>query len=380
MQASGKLSKIETSIFSIMSALANAHNAINLSQGFPNFKSDQKLIDGVTKAMNTGFNQYAPMAGHFGLRKAISKKFELLYDSSYQPETEITITAGATQAIFTIISAFIKPNDEVIIFKPAYDCYEPAVTLNGGKTISVALEAPNYAIDWLHVENKITEQTRMIIINTPHNPSGTILSESDMLQLQRITNNTDMIVLSDEVYEHIIFEGLKHQSVCKFKNLKARSFITASFGKTFHNTGWKIGYCCAPKSLMEAFRNVHQFNVFSVHHPTQVALADYMDTPDHYLELSDFYQAKRDRFLDLIKTSRFEFIPSKGTYFQVLSYANITKQNDVEFAKELTIEKGIASIPLSIFNDDGKDDKVLRFCFAKTDETLKKAAEILNTI
>ena len=380
MDLTGKLTNVETSIFSVMSALANAHNAINLSQGFPNFKSDQKLIDGVTKAMNTGFNQYAPMAGHLGLRNAISKKFELLYGSSYHPESEITITAGATQAIFTIISTFIQPKDEVIIFKPAYDCYEPAITLNGGISKPVALLAPDYKINWVEVENCISDRTRMIIINTPHNPSGTVLSETDLLKLQSLTANTNIIVLSDEVYEHIIFDGLAHQSVCKFKSLKARSFITASFGKTFHNTGWKVGYCCAPEDLMAAFRNVHQFNVFSVHHPTQAALSEYMQTPGHYLTLSDFYQKKRDRFLDLIKSSRFDFTPSKGTYFQVLSYSNITDMNDVEFAKKLTVENGIASIPLSVFNDHNRDDKVLRFCFAKTDETLIKAAEIINAI
>lgn len=380
MQLSLKLKHAETSIFSVMSALANAHNAINLSQGFPNFKSDQKLIDGVTKAMNTGYNQYAPMAGHLGLRKAISKKYEKLYSSSYHPETEITITAGATQAIFTIISTFVKPEDEVIIFKPAYDCYEPAISLNGGISIPVALQAPDYEINWVKVEQLINANTRMIIINTPHNPSGTVLSESDLLQLQNLTANTDIIVLSDEVYEHIIFDDLQHQSVCKFNDLKSRSFITASFGKTFHNTGWKIGYCCAPSALMEAFRNVHQFNVFSVHHPSQIALAEYLEDPDHYLNLSSFYQEKRDRFLELIKDSRFEFSPSKGTYFQVLSYAKITDMNDVEFAKKLTIENGIASIPLSVFNDHNRDDKVLRFCFAKTDETLIKAAEIINAI
>ena len=380
MQFKPKLSKIETSIFSVMSALANEHNAINLSQGFPNFKSDQNLIDGVTKAMNSGYNQYAPMAGSLELRKAISKKFNLLYHSSYHPETEITITAGATQAIFTIISSFVKPNDEVILFKPAYDCYQPAVELNGGKAIAIDLQAPNYQIDWNLVEKHISKKTKMILINTPHNPTGTLMSEHDMLKLQELTDETDIIVLSDEVYEHIIFDGRQHQSICKFNGLKQRSFISASFGKTFHNTGWKIGYCCAPKTLMKAFRNVHQFNVFSVHHPTQKALADYLNDPNHYLELPRFYQEKRDTFLNLIKDSRFKYIPSKGTYFQVLDYSDITDKNDVEFAKELTIKKGIASIPLSVFYDNKLDHKVLRFCFAKTNDTLQRAAAILNKI
>ena len=307
MRIQPKLTNIETSIFSTMSALANQHQAINLSQGFPNFKSDQNLIDAVSKAMNSGYNQYAPMPGSLELRDAISKKFNILYNSSYHPENEITITAGATQAIFTIISTFVKANDEVILFKPAYDCYEPAVVLNGGKPISIALEAPLYKINWTTVKECINSKTKLIIINTPHNPSGTIMNEADMLKLQELTNGTDIIVLSDEVYEHIIFDGETHQSVCLFSELKKRSFITASFGKTFHNTGWKVGYACAPKALMEAFRNVHQFNVFSVHHPTQKGLADYLENSSHYLELSDFYQEKRDRFLNLIKTSRFGF-------------------------------------------------------------------------
>lgn len=380
MKHPSKLPNISTSIFSTMSALANKHNAINLSQGFPNFKSDQKLIDLVTKAMNSGYNQYAPMAGNIELRKAIAKKFELLYNSSYNPESEITVTAGATQAIYTIISAFIRPNDEVIIFKPAYDCYEPAIQLNGGKVISFQLKVPDYKVDWNAVKQNINSNTKMIIINTPQNPSGTLFTANDMLKLQELVKNTNCIILSDEVYEHIIFDDEKHQSICLFKDLKSRSFITASFGKTFHNTGWKIGYCCAPKELMKEFQKVHQFNVFSVHHPTQKALADYLQEPKHYLELSAFYQKKRDTFLSLIKESRFKFTPSKGTYFQVLDYSEISTEYDLDFAKKLTIDHGIASIPLSVFNNHNLDDKVLRFCFAKTEDTLKKAADILNQI
>ncbi|MGC1472265.1 MAG: methionine aminotransferase [Psychroserpens sp.] len=375
-----KLAHAKTSIFSIMSALAHKHNAINLSQGFPNFKSDQSLINGVSRAMNSGYNQYAPMAGIIELRTAISQKFERLYNSSYHPETEITVTAGATQAIFTIISTFIKPNDEVIIFKPAYDCYEPAVEVNGGKVIAIALEAPRYRINWQTVKNSINANTKMIIINTPHNPSGTVMSKADMVKVQTLTSGTDIIVLSDEVYEHMIFDGEQHQSVCLFPELKQRSFITASFGKTFHNTGWKVGYCCAPAELMDAYRNIHQFIVFSVHHPTQKALANYLAKPDHYLKISDFYQQKRDRFLELIEPSRFKYTPSQGTYYQVLDFSEITQEYDVDFAKRLTITNGIAAIPLSVFNDNNQDDSVLRFCFAKTDETLKSAADILNII
>ena len=275
---------------------------------------------------------------------------------------------------------YIKPGDEVIIFKPAYDSYQPSIEANGGKTIAIALEAPEYSIDWQKVKDAITLNTKMILINTPHNPTGKVLGEQDLIQLQDLTDNTDIIVLSDEVYEHIIFDGLEHQSVCKFESLKQRSFITASFGKTFHNTGWKVGYCCAPKTLMEDFRNLHQFNVFSVHHPTQKALADYLDDPNNYLYLPEFYQEKRDTFLNLIKNSRFKFTPSQGTYFQVLDYSEITDRTDLEFAKDLTTNHGVASIPLSVFYDDLQDNKVLRFCFAKTNETLEQAAKILNQL
>jgi len=375
-----KLPKVETNIFTKMSALANTHNAINLSQGFPNFKSDGKLIDLVSNAMVSGHNQYAPMAGSMELREAIAKKFDVLYETSYHPESEITVTAGATQAIYTIISAFVRTDDEVIVFKPAYDCYEPAIVINGGKAISMQLKAPSYTIDWDKVKERISPKTKMIIVNTPHNPSGTILSEEDLLQLQKITEDTNVIVLSDEVYEHIVFDGKKHQSVCLYEGLKNRSLITASFGKTFHNTGWKVGYCCGPRALMEEFKKVHQFNVFCVNHPMQIGLAEYLKKPDHYLELSEFYQEKRDLFLSLIKDSRFCFKPSGGTYFQVLDYSKITNEYDVDFAKRLTIENKIASIPLSVFNDEDIDDNVLRFCFAKTDDTLKQAADILNDL
>ncbi|APY08167.1 methionine aminotransferase [Winogradskyella sp. J14-2] len=375
-----KLPNVGTTIFTVMSALANEYKALNLSQGFPNYPSPQQLNDLVAKAMYKGYNQYAPMPGNLDLRLAIANKFQQLYNTSYHPDTEITVTAGATQAIYTIISAFVKPNDEVIIFKPAYDCYQPAIEVNGGKTISIQLSAPGYSVNWEEVASKISSKTKMIIINTPHNPSGTIWSEEDMLRLEKLTKNTDIIVLSDEVYEHIVFDNEQHHSACKFPDLKARSFITASFGKTFHNTGWKIGYCCAPKDLMNEFRKVHQFNVFSVNHPAQKGIADYMTDAETYLSLNAFFQQKRDLFLNLIAESRFKFTPSKGTYFQVLDYSEITDEYDVDFAKRLTKEFKIASIPLSVFNENNKDDKVLRFCFAKTDETLVKAAEVLNRI
>ena len=380
MNIQSKLPNVGTTIFTVMSALAKEHNALNLSQGFPNYPSSQRLNDLVTNAMHTGYNQYAPMAGNLELRMAITNKFELLYKSTYHPEKEITVTAGATQAIYTIISAFVRPNDEVLIFKPAYDCYEPAIEVNGGKTITIQLSAPNYKVNWNEVDSKISSKTKMIIINSPHNPSGTIWSKEDMLQLQKLTKDTNIIVLSDEVYEHIVFDDEQHQSTCLFEDLKQRSFITASFGKTFHNTGWKIGYCCAPEYLMSEFRKVHQFNVFSVNHPAQKGIADYMQDPETYLSLNSFFQQKRDLFLSLISESRFNFKPSQGTYFQVLDYTEITDEDDINFAKRLTKEFKLASIPLSVFNEKGKDDKVLRFCFAKTDDTLIKAAEILCKI
>lgn len=380
MTEPSKLPNVGTTIFTVMSALAHEHQAINLSQGFPNFESDNKLSELVTKAMRSGYNQYAPMAGNMELRTAIANKFLHLYATSYDPDTEITVTAGATQAIFTIISAFIRPEDEVIVFHPAYDCYGPAIELNGGKTVSIQLKAPNYSVDWSGVKQCINSKTRMIIINTPQNPSGTVFSNDDMLKLQELLKGTDIILLSDEVYEHIIFDGEKHQSACLFPDLKSRSFVVASFGKTFHNTGWKVGYCCAPKELMKEFQKVHQFNVFCVNHPMQKALADYLQEPNHYLDISGFYQQKRDFFLSLIKGSRFKYAPSKGTYFQVLDYSQITDENDIDFAKRLTIENKLASIPVSVFNHQQRDEKVLRFCFAKTSETLLRAAEILNSI
>ena len=375
-----KLPTVPTSIFAVMSQLAVKENALNLSQGFPDFKSDEKLIKLVNNAMVNGKNQYAPMPGIFSLREAIAEKTENLYGVSYNPDTEITITAGATQAIFTVIAATIQKGDEVIIFKPAYDCYEPSIELFGGKTIAVQLNPEEFSINWQEVKNLITDKTKMIIINTPHNPSGRVLSQKDMLQLEALLKNTDILLLSDEVYEHIIFDREKHQSAALYPALVERTFIIASFGKTFHNTGWKMGYCIAPTELTKEFRKVHQFNVFSVHHPTQVALAEYLKTPSNYLKLGNFYQHKRDLFLSLIKDSRFEFKPSKGTYFQLLNFKNITDESDFDFAVRLTKEQKIASIPISVFNENKFDSKVLRFCFAKTDDTLKKAAEIINRI
>ncbi len=380
MKITSKLPEVETSIFSVMGQMAQKYNAINLSQGFPGFDTDPILHDLVTEAMASGYNQYAPMLGTYTLREQIALKLNRLYGSEYHPENEVTITVGATQAIYTIMSAFINAGDEVIVLKPAYDSYDPSIQIHGGKVVPVQLKAPDYKVDWKVVEAVISPDTKMIVINTPHNPTGTILTEADMLELQHILEGTDIMILSDEVYEHIIFDGATHESVAKYPKLAERSFITASFGKTFHNTGWKMGYVVAPEMFMKEFQKVHQFTVFSVHHPSQKAFAHYLKTPNNYLELGNFYQKKRDLFLELIKESRFKMTPSAGTYFQLLDYSAITDENDVLFAERLTKEKGIASIPTSVFNLDQKDFKMLRFCFAKTDETLEQAAEILNTI
>lgn len=377
---SSKLPNASVSIFAIMSKLAHEEKAINLSQGYPDFPSSPELIELVNTAMREGYNQYAPMPGIYSLREAISKKIHSLYGSRYDPETEITVTAGATQAIFTIITALVQKDDEVIIFAPAYDCYEPTVRLNGGRTIELALKAPDYLIDWEGVKSAISEKTRMIIMNTPHNPTGTVLSREDMLQLQDLVRDTNIVILSDEVYEHLVYDGLAHQSIARFPELAERSFLVASFGKTFHNTGWKMGYCAGPSALMKEFRKVHQFNVFSVNHPVQKALSTYLENEEHYLVLPEFFQRKRDLFLEAIKASKFSFKPSSGTYFQLLDYSHITDQSDLELSKKWTKERKLASIPVSAFYTNHIDHKVLRFCFAKSDETLLKGASILCTI
>ena len=375
-----KLPNVTTSIFTVMSKMASDYNALNLSQGFPNFKSDPFLIELVNKAMEEGYNQYAPMPGYLELREIISNKTTLLHSKKYNPNTEITITAGATQAIFTAIATIINKDDEAIIFTPAYDCYGPAIELFGGITIPVQLKAPFYKPNWEEVEDKITDKTTLIIVNTPHNPSGMIFSEADMLHLQFLSEKYNLIVISDEVYEHIIFDGLSHYSAAKYPELASRSFIVASFGKTFHNTGWKTGYCLAPENLMNEFKKIHQYNVFSVNSPIQKALSEYLKTPEHYLSLSSFYQQKRDVFLELIKDSKFKIIPSKGTYFQMLDFSDISKESDLLFAERLTKDYKIATIPTSVFNENQEDFKQIRVCFAKTEETLISAAKIINAI
>lgn len=375
-----KLPTVGTSIFTIMSKLANDCNAINLSQGFPDFSCSTELVKLVNHYMKSGHNQYAPMAGLPQLREAISKKTQELYSIHYDPDTEITVTAGATQAIYTAIAALVKEGDEVIIFEPAYDCYSPAIELNGGKAVYAQLKFPNYSIDWDEVKKLIKQKTRMIIICTPNNPSSNILTAADMQKLEKLTKNTDIVILSDEVYEHIIFDGFEHQSVARYPKLAERSFIVSSFGKTYHTTGWKMGYCLAPKNLMTEFRKAHQYLVFSANTPIQYAYADYLSNKEDYLNLGKFYQQKRDYFLELIKGSRFVPLPVSGSYFQLLKYNAITKEKDTEFAIRLTKEHGVASIPVSVFYHKPQDNKVLRFCFAKSNETLEKAAKILCAV
>ena len=372
-----KLPNVGTTIFTTMSQLAAAHDAINLSQGFPDFDIDPKLISLVNNRITQGPHQYAPMQGAQRLREVISEKVYKLYNRHYHADDEITITAGATQALYTAIAAFIKENDEVILFTPAYDCYQPAIEICGGKPVFFQLKAPDYGVNWEEVKKLINQKTRMIVINTPHNPTGSILSKNDLLELEKIVSNTDIIVLSDEVYEHLIYEDEEHQSVASYPVLADSAIAVFSFGKTFHVTGWKMGYVLAPENLMQEFRKVHQFNVFSCNHPLQLALADYMSDEDNYLGLSAFYDEKRTMFLEMVAASRFKASPSKGTYFQLLNYSEISSLSDVEMAKKLVIDHKLASIPISVFYHANLDEHFLRFCFAKKEETLKRAGDIL---
>jgi methionine aminotransferase len=375
-----KLPKTGTTIFTVMSSLANQHNAINLAQGFPDFDCSPKLIELVNHYMQKGYNQYAPMPGLLSLREKIAIKTEELYSAVYNPETEITITPGGTHALYAAITAFVGEGDEVIVIEPCYDSYVPAITLNGGRAVFAELKYPDYNIDWSEVKKLINYRTKMIIINTPHNPTGKALSAEDMQKLQKITQNSEILVLSDEVYEHILFDGLEHQSVARYPKLAQRSIIVSSFGKTYHTTGWKMGYVLAPANLMVEFRKVHQFMCFSANTPIQYALADYLDLKDEYLGLSQFYQAKRDHFRKLIKGSKFRLLECQGSYFQLLGYDKITQEIDTEYAIRLTKDYGVATIPISVFYHKKNDNKVLRFCFAKQDQTLEQAAERIHKI
>lgn len=374
-----KLPNIGATIFSKMSALANEHNAVNLSQGFPDFEVDPKLISMVEKYMRAGKNQYAPYTGIKELREILSQQINKDHGHSYDADLEVNITAGATQAIAAVITASINPGDEVILFSPSYDCYAPYIELNGGKSVFVELDYPSYSINWEAARKAISTKTKMIIINSPHNPSASTIDANDLLELEKITDGTDILILSDEVYEHIVFDKEKHLSVCSRPSLASRCFLVGSLGKTLHITGWKTGFCMAPQQMMEEFRKVHQFMVFSVNTPMQYALAEYLQK-DESFRISKMYEGKRDTFLRAIEGSRFKALKSQGTYFQLLDYSDISDENDVDFAVRLTKEYGVASIPLSVFYPHGLDHKTLRFCFAKNDETLKKAGDLLRKI
>ena len=375
-----KLPKTGTTIFSVMTALATENNAINLAQGFPDFACSPKLIEGVNHYMKSGFNQYAPMPGVLKLREKIAAKTEEIYSANYDPETEITVTPGGTHALYAAISAFVHEGDEVIVIEPCYDSYVPAIELNGGRPIFAELKFPDYKVDWNELKKLVNYKTRMIIINTPHNPTGTTLNAQDMMRLEKMVKNTEIIILSDEVYEHIIFDGVEHQSVARYPSLAERSIIVSSFGKTYHTTGWKLGYVLAPKKLTAEFRKVHQFMCFSANTPMQYAIADYMDDKNAYLSLSAFYEEKRDLFQKLIKGSKFKLMPCEGSYFQSLNYSKITQEKDLDFATRLTKDFKVASIPTSVFYHKKNDNHVLRFCFAKQNETLEMAAEKLHKV
>lgn len=372
-----KLSNVGTTIFSQMTQLANENEAINLSQGFPDFMADSELLNFVDYFIKKGFNQYAPLGGMIGLREEIARKIENSHQSIYHPDSEITVTSGGTQAIFTTIAAFIKKEDEVIIFEPAYDCYEPTVELFGGIVKRFEMKAPDYTIDWNVVKNLVSEKTKMIILNNPNNPSGKVLKENDIQELIKIVKDTSILILSDEVYENIVFDGKQHLSICKYPELKERSLLVASFGKIFHVTGWKIGYCAAPKALMDEFRKVHQFNVFCVNTPIQLALAEYMKNDYHYNNLSQFFQEKRDFLRAGLQNTSFELLDCEGTYFQALKYDKISDKNDFDFATELTINHKVASVPFSSFYKNKLSESVIRLCFAKKQETLERAIENL---
>ena len=373
-----KLPQVGTTIFTVMSGLANEVGAVNLSQGFPDYNTSPELIELVNKAMKNGYNQYAPMAGVMALREEISQKTQKLYGAVYNPDTEITITAGGTQAIFTAITAVIQQNDEVIIFEPAFDCYAPAIKLAGGIVKSLELEPPDYSIRWDLVRRLINNRTKMIILNSPHNPTATILRQKDIEELSAIVKNQDILILSDEVYEHLIYDGQTHHSMCRYPELQQRSFVVASFGKPFHATGWKVGYCMAPAALMHEFRKVHQFLVFAVNAPIQVAIAEYLRNEQTYLGLKEFFQQKRDYFREGLESTRFEILPCSGSYFQSVRYEKITDEKDADFAIRLTKEIGVASIPVSAFySNTSAEHYILRFCFAKMQETLDKAVDRL---
>ena len=376
-----KLPQVGTTIFTVMSSLASELGAVNLGQGFPDYPMSEELIGLVDKAMRKGYNQYAHMHGLQSLREVLAGKIEYLYGTSIDPATQITITPGGTYAIYTALTTILQPGDEVIVFEPAYDSYIPNIEVNGAIPVRIPLLFPDYGIDWEEVLRRVTPKTRMILFNSPHNPTGSVLRENDIAALRALLQNNDRIFIhSDEVYEHLIFDGVPHQSILRYPDLLARSFVSFSFGKIYHCTGWKLGYSVSSPELMAEFRKVHQFNCFSCHTPSQVALAEYLTDRSSYLGLSSFLQGKRDYFRDLMSATRFTPLPSYGSYFQLYRYDQISDEADKDFAIRITKEFGVAVIPVSAFYTSGKDDKVVRFCFAKKEETLQKAAERLIKI
>lgn len=372
-----RLPQVGTTIFSVMSALAQQHGALNLSQGFPDFDAPAELLALLDQHARAGHNQYAPMTGVPVLREAIAAKVSALYGAAYDVDAEITVTAGATQAIFTAVAALVHPGDEVIVFTPVYDSYAPSVELQGGKVVYAHLTLPDYRPDWDEVARLITPRTRMIILNSPHNPTGTVWTAEDMARLEALVKDTDIGLLSDEVYEHMVFDQARHESVLRYPGLAERSIVVSSFGKTYHITGWKVAYCLAPRELMAEFRKAHQFIVFTVHAPSQYALADFMKKPGWYEQLKALYQGKRDIFRQALAGSRFELLPCQGTYFQCVKYAALSDEGDRAFVERLTSEHGVAAIPVSAFYPDGADHGVIRFCFAKSAATLEQALERL---
>ncbi|RDU96401.1 pyridoxal phosphate-dependent aminotransferase [Trinickia dinghuensis] len=372
-----RLPNVGTTIFTVMSALAAQRGAVNLGQGFPDFDCDERIVEAVSRAMREGHNQYPPMAGVAPLREAIARKIEKIHGRAYDPGTEITVTAGATQALLTAILATVHPGDEVVVIEPTYDSYVPSIELAGGKPVFVALEAPDYAIDFDKLARAITPRTRLILINTPHNPTGRVWHADDMRRLEAIVRGTNVLILSDEVYEHMVYDGAPHESVARYPELAQRSFVVSSFGKTFHVTGWKVGYVAAPAALTAEFRKVHQFNVFTVNTPMQVGLAEYLADPAPYVELPAFYQRKRDFFRAGLGKTRFKLLPCEGTYFQCVDYSAISDLPEAEFSKWLTTEIGVAAIPVSAFYHEPHESGVVRFCFAKREATLATALERL---
>ncbi len=380
LNITSKLPKIGTNIFTIMSGLATQHNAVNLGQGFPDYPMSEELMALVNEAMKNNFNQYPPMPGWLPLRESIAEKVELLYQTRINPDTDITITPGGTYAIYSAFTTILQPGDEVIVFEPGYDSYIPNIEINGAKAVTINLVYPDYHIDWVAVQHAITPKTKAIIINSPHNPTGTVIGEEDIGHLRKIVAGTNIFIISDEVYEHLVFDNIPHQSILRYPDLLERSFVCFSFGKTYNCTGWKLGYCVAPEPLTREFRKVHQFNCFTCHTPSQVALATFLKNKDAYLSLSSFMQEKRDYFKMLMQQTRFNLQNSFGSYFICGTYERITEEKDKDFAIRLTKEAGVATIPVSAFYQDGKDDKVLRFCFSKKKETLEAAVEKLSKV